>query len=80
MKQLTAGPASPASLDVGQLAEALEWMLRDLAACSCEYVKHYARVPIYGRHTVRARTIVVATGFQIDPDCPHHGDHLEVVS
>jgi hypothetical protein len=71
LRQLTAGPAT---IPIEWLAAHLERALRDLAACRCEYVNHYARFAIGGRHTVRAVTKVIATGFTINPQCPHHGE------
>lgn len=43
--------------------------------CSCEYVIHLACVPLvnHPRARVRSSRFVVATGFTIDPWCPHHG-------
>ena len=57
----------------GYLGQVLERIIRNMAACSCEYVIHTASAPIYGARRVYRTEWVVATGFQIDPFCPHHG-------
>lgn len=45
--------------------------------CSCKYVHHTTSYPTPGQSAharrVRHTTRVVATGFTLDPACPHHG-------
>lgn len=52
-----------------------------MAPCTCQYVRHETRVALpLGPSGRRWRTVVVATAFNIDPACWHHGAQQQAIA